>query len=273
MTFLKSKTYFVLERQSSIHWSPAHFVTPQMPRSSSPVSWEVDVRRQSFPLCVVWCPIPVITHLFPPIGHLGICDSVGTIYDFLGPRFIHTGSLGFGDVARYWRLDPKQWPVQVRDEEPSPSSSTPSSDTGVTSHDLSVRRSIKFFESHENYNLFGNNCHQFVAHTMNLGQYGNKSDWNMIHLAVLVLFKGKWVSPYAFVKTWGAFILIAALTLAFQWQIFVGLLSVFFALVAWFVYYSFLLTNPRRKVFATPVGGGKREMQELQDVGGEGVGL
>lgn len=59
-----------------------------------------------FPCCVVWCPLPLITAIFPPIGHMGICYSNGFIVDFLGPRFVHRGSLGFGNVARYWRLDP-----------------------------------------------------------------------------------------------------------------------------------------------------------------------
>ena len=66
----------------------------------------VESRKNRFPMCVVWCPLPMITWLFPPIGHVGICYSDGLITDFLGSRFIHRGSLGFGAVARYWRLDP-----------------------------------------------------------------------------------------------------------------------------------------------------------------------
>lgn len=33
----------------------------------------VDVRRQRFPYCVVWTPLPGITALLPFIGHTGIC--------------------------------------------------------------------------------------------------------------------------------------------------------------------------------------------------------
>jgi hypothetical protein len=48
----------------------------------------------------------------------------------------------------------------------------------------------------EDYNLFGNNCHQFSAHAMNLMAYDGRRDWNMIHLAAFVLLKGKWVDTW-----------------------------------------------------------------------------
>ncbi len=40
-----------------------------------------------FPHCIVWTPIPVITWFMPFVGHMGICDSAGTIHDFAGARF------------------------------------------------------------------------------------------------------------------------------------------------------------------------------------------
>ena len=30
-----------------------------------------------YPYCIVWCPIPCLTWLFPFIGHMGICMSSG----------------------------------------------------------------------------------------------------------------------------------------------------------------------------------------------------
>ena len=57
----------------------------------------------------------------------------------------------------------------------------------------------------EYYNLFGNNCHQYAAHAMNLAGYQGKRDWNMVHVAANVLIKGRWVSPWAAAKTWGPF--------------------------------------------------------------------
>ena len=240
--------------------------------SSSAPSMDIDLKRQSFPLCVVWCPIPVITHLFPPIGHLGVCFSDGEILDFLGPKFVHRGSLGFGSVARYWRLDPKRWLANGEDVSNESSAAASSAadtafDRGVAAHDAAVARASSFFSKHEHYDLFGNNCHQFVAHCLNVGAYGGKQDWNMTHLAVLVLLRGKWVNAWACVKTWGVFCALATACVAksFFWPALVAYASAFALLSAWFFYYSFFLAQPLRKVFATPVAA--REGRELRAYG------
>uniref|UniRef100_A0A674MHU9 Transmembrane protein 222 n=1 Tax=Takifugu rubripes TaxID=31033 RepID=A0A674MHU9_TAKRU len=41
-----------------------------------------------YPYCIVWTPIPVLSWLFPFIGHMGICTSTGIIRDFAGPYFV-----------------------------------------------------------------------------------------------------------------------------------------------------------------------------------------
>lgn len=48
----------------------------------------IDVERNRFPYAIVWSPLPLITWFLPFIGHMGICDSRGVIYDFAGPYFI-----------------------------------------------------------------------------------------------------------------------------------------------------------------------------------------
>ena len=247
--------------------------------SSSSPSLDMDLKRQSFPLCVVWCPIPVITHLFPPIGHLGVCFSDGEILDFLGPKFVHRGSLGFGRVARYWRLDPKRWLASGEDVPDASNAKTPSSadpgggaspfDRGVAAHDAAVARASSFFSKHEHYDLFGNNCHQFVAHCLNVGAYGGKQDWNMTHLAVLVLLKGKWVNAWACVKTWGVFCALVTVCAMKSWPTLAAYAGAFLAAIAWFAYYSFFLAQPRRKVYATPIAA-RRAHREM-DARGDGL--
>ena len=49
-----------------------------------------------FPYCLVWTQIPFISWLMPMIGHVGLCDSAGTIYDFQASQTISTGELLFG---------------------------------------------------------------------------------------------------------------------------------------------------------------------------------
>ena len=48
-----------------------------------------------------------ITWLLPFIGHTGIADENGVIYDFAGPYSIGRGSMAFGAPTRYLKLDPR----------------------------------------------------------------------------------------------------------------------------------------------------------------------
>lgn len=55
---------------------------------------QIDKQKQKFPYSVVWTKLPCFSCIFPCIGHVGICKSDGTIFDFLGPS-VHSGELGF----------------------------------------------------------------------------------------------------------------------------------------------------------------------------------
>jgi hypothetical protein len=41
-----------------------------------------DPDRDLFPFSVVWAPIPVVSWVVPFLGHVGICDSQGRVWDF-----------------------------------------------------------------------------------------------------------------------------------------------------------------------------------------------
>ena len=58
------------------------------------------------PYCIVWTPLPFITWLLPFIGHMGICDSRGAVYDFAGPYTIGVDEMAFAAPTRYLVLDP-----------------------------------------------------------------------------------------------------------------------------------------------------------------------
>merc|ERR1719295_2030718 len=66
----------------------------------------VDPKSQKFPFCIVWTPIPLLTWLFPFIGHMGICMSSGVIRDFAGPYYVGEGEMAFGKPTRYLKLSP-----------------------------------------------------------------------------------------------------------------------------------------------------------------------
>jgi hypothetical protein len=48
----------------------------------------IDIIRVRYPHCIVWTPIPLITWLFPFIGHMGIARTDGVIRDFAGPYYV-----------------------------------------------------------------------------------------------------------------------------------------------------------------------------------------
>ena len=58
------------------------------------------------PYCLVWTPLPFITWLLPFIGHLGICDSRGAVFDFAGTYTIGVDEMAFSAPTRYVVLDP-----------------------------------------------------------------------------------------------------------------------------------------------------------------------
>ena len=147
------------------------------------------------------------------------------------------GSLGFGAVARYWRLDP----TKVTDG------------AGGRTHLRHERAKGGIPLQHLRiHNLFGNNCHQYAAHAMNLAGYQGKRDWNMVHVAANVLLKGRWVSPWAAVKTWGPFcVALVACAATGAW---VSSRESSGRSCCWWCTssYSFGYADPARKLYQTP---------------------
>lgn len=82
------------------------------PRRVSPeernVEGVLDVHRDLYPFSIVWCPIPLLTWILPFVGHMGIADSRGVIYDFAGPYCIGEGDFAFGRPTRYLQLSPSK---------------------------------------------------------------------------------------------------------------------------------------------------------------------
>ncbi|CAH8431901.1 unnamed protein product [Schistosoma bovis] len=56
-----------------------------------------------FPYSIVWTPIPLLTWFFPFIGHMGIANSYGVIYDFAGPYTIGEDQMAFGWPTMYYQ--------------------------------------------------------------------------------------------------------------------------------------------------------------------------
>ncbi|CAN8254762.1 unnamed protein product [Cochlearia groenlandica] len=163
---------------------------------------KIDPRRDRFPCCVVWTQLPFVSWLVPFIGHLGICREDGVILDFAGPNFVCVDNFAFGSVSRY---------IQINKEKGSSLSSGSSMFDGESRYehedthekestwDDALRKGIQEYQ-HHSYNIFTCNCHSFVANNMN--RLAIKSGgWNVVNLAALLFFKGRWVSKTAMVKS------------------------------------------------------------------------
>jgi hypothetical protein len=151
---------------------------------------DIDSERQRFPFCIVWTPLPLITWLFPFIGHMGICTSAGVIRDFAGPFYVSEDEMAFGNPTKYWRLTPYR--------------------TRKAEWDDAVRLASEEY-SHRMHNLCCDNCHSHVAMALNLMQYDGSTSWNMFKLTLFMLLYSHYVSFWGFLKTWLPFIIVITL--------------------------------------------------------------
>ena len=143
----------------------------------------IDVARGRFPNCIVWSPLPPITWFLPFIGHTGICDSDGVIWDFAGPYTIGRANMAFGEPTRYIQLNPNQ--------------------AKLLSWNEGVEKANKVY-SKRMHNIFCDNCHSHVARALNEMGYGNdiKTNFGMIRIGVWFFFFGKFTSIGGFIKTY-----------------------------------------------------------------------
>lgn len=152
----------------------------------------MDVEKDRYPFCIVWTPIPLLTWIFPIIGHMGIATSSGVIRDFAGPYYVSEDNMGFGRPTKYWMLNI----LKV--------------DGGAKCWDKGVAEASEIYKKRM-HNLFCDNCHSHVATALNIMKYDNSKNWNMIRLALLMVLHGKYVNCYGVVKTWFPFFVLIGL--------------------------------------------------------------
>ena len=62
-------------------------------------------------------------------------------------------------------------------------------------------------------NISSDNCHSHVALALNLMEYKGRTDWNMVNLCFLLLFRGRFVDFGAFLKTWAPLLVAVSIIL------------------------------------------------------------
>ncbi|UXI15335.1 Neuron navigator 2 [Sarcoptes scabiei] len=70
--------------------------------------YQIDHKRRHYPFTIVWTPVPILSWIFPHVGHLGIGKSDGHVKDFGRPYKVLTDSNQFGRPLKYWILDPSK---------------------------------------------------------------------------------------------------------------------------------------------------------------------
>jgi len=180
---------------------------------SSPIlDLSIDTARQRYPFCIVWTPIPILTYLFPFIGHMGIATSHGVIHDFAGPYTVTEDRMAFGWPTKYWQLDYTKAKGRVQ------------------GWDSAVHEASEIYKERM-HNLCLDNCHSHVARALNLMSYDNSMNWNMVKLALLMFIHGKYVGVTAFLKSWIPFLIVISILI----------FGTFFFKVIQIYYFTFLL--------------------------------
>lgn len=141
----------------------------------------IDNSKDIYPYCIVWSPLQPITTFLPFIGHTGIADSRGVIYDFAGPYQIGTGRMAFGSPTRYIQLDPKLCDDLNWDE--------------------ALHQGCDIY-SQRMHNILFDNCHSHVAKCLNIMGYAGKRSRTMIDIGVWFFFLGRFPTIGDVVKTY-----------------------------------------------------------------------
>ena len=168
---------------------------------SGAVHFEEDVARARFPFSVVWTPLPLITWLLPFVGHMGITDSRGVIYDFAGPYTIGVDSFAFGEPVRVLRLRPERASASAS---AAAAAAAPAANAGAAAEgasssaaqawDSCVDRGCDVYVGRMHVMLY-DDCHDHVARCLNEMRYGGHARWNKVTLAAMLFFGGAFVTP------------------------------------------------------------------------------
>lgn len=205
---------------------------------------EIDPKIARFPCCLVWTPLPVVSWLAPFIGHVGICREDGVILDFTGSNLLNVDNFAFGAAARYLQLEREQccFPPHLAAHTCKQGYKHSEYGTAMTWDDA-LQSSMRQFE-HKSYNLFTCNCHSFVANCLNRLCYRGSMEWNMVNVAALVLFKGRWVDWYSVLRSFSPFIIVMCLGMFMVgWPFLIGMLSFSILLMGWFLLGTYLFKN------------------------------
>ncbi|KAG5501440.1 hypothetical protein JKF63_03253 [Porcisia hertigi] len=178
----------------------------EMPAQLPPV---IDSARAQYPFCIVWSPIPILSWFLPFVGHVGVCDSHGHIYDFQGSYRIGQDRMLFGNPVKYWDLSRYYIPSFYTPNLYDSAERGEAVRREVAAYDKAVASTVTHFQQCETYNFFTNNCHALAAASMNQ-QCLKKRKMGTVSIAIGMMLHGRYISLGHFMKAHLPFILLIA---------------------------------------------------------------
>jgi transmembrane protein 222 len=104
------------------------------------------------------------------------------------------------------------------------------------SWDDALRSSMRRFQ-HKYYNLFTCNCHSFVASCLNRLAYNGSLEWNVLNVAALVWFHGRWVDRMSSVRSFLPVLTVTCIGILMAgWSFLLGMAAFSALLIGWFVF-------------------------------------
>lgn len=148
-----------------------------------------DSQLDRWPYCLVWTPLPVVSWFIPIIGHTGIANSKGIIYDFSDDYNVSVDNFSFGAPTKYYQFQPSDVPH------------------GAAAWDKAIQETSDYY-SRTRHSLFFNNCHQYIAGVLNKVKYCNRTDWDQYEVWRLATFDSSYTSFIGFLRQWWPFTVI-----------------------------------------------------------------
>lgn len=153
----------------------------------------VSVDLDLWPFCIVWVPLPVLTWFLPTIGHTGIANSKGVIYDFSDDYQVTVDNFSYGSPTKFYQFQPTRMPL------------------GEQSWDQAITE-ISDYYSKTRHTFCFNNCHQYIASVLNKVNYDGRKDWTQTHVWRFITYESQYVNWIGFVRQWVPFITIMLFT-------------------------------------------------------------
>ncbi|GET89736.1 hypothetical protein, conserved [Leishmania tarentolae] len=170
-------------------------------KASTPVQLRpaIDPVREHYPFCIVWSPIPILSWILPFVGHIAVCDSQGRVYDFQGSYLIGQDRMLFGSPVKYWDLSRDYIPSFYNADHQNSAEREEAVKHEIAAYDTALMLTIQHFRQSEVYDFFTNNCHSFVAASLN-GQQLKRQHMGIVSIAIGMIAHGRYISLSHFFK-------------------------------------------------------------------------